>query len=130
MQDIIKLFGVAIMCTCVAVVIKSTNKDFGGIVKVVSAAILAGGVVICASPLIEFITDISEGTQINTYLSVMLKALGIAFLTHICASVCRDCGEQTIAGYAELAGKIEMLIIALPLIEELITIAEDLVQMI
>lgn len=130
MQDIVKILGVAITCACVAVVIKSTNKDFSGIVKVVSAAMLAGGVIICASPLIEFITDISEGTQINTYLSVMLKALGIAFLTHICASVCRDCGEQTIAGYAELAGKIEMLIIALPLIEELITIAEDLVQMI
>ena len=130
MQDIVKILGIAIMCACVAVVIKSANKDFSGIVKVVSAAILAGGVVIIASPLIEFITDISEGTQINTYLSVMLKALGIAFLTHICASVCRDCGEQTIAGYAELAGKIEMLIIALPLIEELITIAEDLVQMI
>ena len=129
MQDIVKILGVAITCACVAVVIKSTNKDFSGIVKVVSAAMLAGGVIICASPLIEFITDISEGTQINTYLSVMLKALGIAFLTHICASVCRDCGEQTIAGYAELAGKIEMLIIALPLIEELITIAEDLVQM-
>ncbi len=130
MQDIVKILGVAIMCSCVAVVIKSANKDFSGIVKVVSASILAGGVMICASPLIEFITDISEGTQINTYMSVMLKALGIAFLTHICASVCRDCGEQTIAGYAELAGKIEMLIIALPLIEELITIAEDLVQMI
>ncbi len=130
MQDIIKILGVAIMCACVAAVIKSTNKDFGSIVKVVSAAILAGGVIICASPLIEFITDISEGSQINTYLSVMLKALGIAFLTHICASVCRDCGEQTIAGYAELAGKIEMLIISLPLIEDLIKISEDLVQMI
>lgn len=130
MQNIVKILGVAIMCACVAVVIKNANKDFSSIVKVMSATILAGGVMICASPLIEFVTDISEGTQINTYLSVMLKALGIAFLTHICASVCRDCGEQTIAGYAELAGKIEMLIIALPLIEELITIAEDLVQMI
>ncbi len=130
MQDIVKILGVAIMCACVAVVVKSANKDFSGIVKVVSSAILAGGVMIIASPLIEFITDISEGTQINTYLSVMLKAIGVAFLTHICASVCRDCGEQTVAGYAELAGKIEMLIIALPLIEELITIAEDLVQMI
>ena len=130
MHDIVKILGVAIMCACVAVVMKSTNKDFSGIVKVVSAAILAGGVMICASPLIEFISNVSEGTQINTYLSIMLKALGIAFLTHICASVCRDCGEQTIAGYAELAGKIEMLIIALPLIEELIKIAGDLVQMI
>lgn len=130
MQNVVKILGVAIMCACVAVVIKSTNKDFSGIVKVVSATILAGGVIICASPLVEFILDISEGTQTNTYLSVMLKALGVAFLTHICASVCRDCGEQTIAGYAELAGKIEMLIVALPLIEEIIGITEDLIEMI
>lgn len=130
MRDIVKILGVALICACVAVVLKSAGKDFSVMIKVVSAALLAGGVIICASPLIEFITDISEGTQINTYLSVMLKALGVAYLTHICASVCKDCGEETVAGYAELAGKIEMLIIALPLIEELITIAEDLVQMI
>ncbi len=130
MRDIVKILGVALICACVAVVLRSAGKDFSVMIKVVSAALLAGGVIICASPLIEFITDISEGTQINTYLSVMLKALGVAYLTHICASVCKDCGEETVAGYAELAGKIEMLIIALPLIEELITIAEDLVQMI
>lgn len=130
MENIIKILGAAIMCACVVLVIKGASRDFGDVVKVISAVILAGGVIICASPLIEFVSGISEGTQINTYLSVMLKALGVAYLTHICASVCRDCGEQTIAGYAELAGKIEMLIIAIPLIEEIIGIAEDLVEMI
>ncbi len=130
MGNIIKILGAAIMCACVATVVKGASRDFGDMVKVVSAVILAGGVMICASPLVEFISGIAEGTQINTYLSVMLKALGVAFLTHICASVCRDCGEQTIAGYAELAGKIEMLIIAIPLIEEIIGIAEGLIEMI
>lgn len=130
MSGILKILGAAMMCACVGVVLRSAGRDFGDMIKVISAVMLAGGVMIFASPLIEFISGISEGAQVNTYLSVMLKSLGIAFLTHICASVCRDCGENTIAGYAELAGKIEMLIIALPLIEEIIGIAEGLVEMI
>lgn len=130
MGGLIKILGAAILCAIVGVVLRSVSHSFGDVVKIISAALLAGVVIVSASPLLELIFDICEGSQVNTYMTVMLKALGISFLTHICASVCRDAGEGTVAGYAELAGKIETLIISVPLIEEIIKVAEDLVEMI
>jgi len=118
------------ICVCVAVVMKSAGKDVFDVIKIISGVIVAGMVLLSASPLLEFAFDLAQGSRVNTYLSVMIKSLGIAFLTHICASVCRDCGENTMAGYAELAGKIEMLIISVPLIEEVIGVAQNLVEMI
>ncbi|MBQ7357139.1 MAG: hypothetical protein IJW65_00205 [Clostridia bacterium] len=130
MDNLFKILGVAILCACVGVVLRSAGNNFGDVAKIVFAALLSGVVIISASPLIELIFNICEGSQVNTYMSVMLKALGVSFVTHICVSVCRDVGEQTVASYAELAGKIEMLIISVPLIEEIIGIAEGLVEMI
>lgn len=130
MDNLFKILGVAILCACVGVVLRSAGNNFGDVAKIVFAALLSGVVIVSASPLIELIFNICEGSQVNTYMSVMLKALGVSFVTHICASVCRDVGEQTVASYAELAGKIEMLIISVPLIEEIIGIAEGLVEMI
>ncbi|MBE6548230.1 MAG: hypothetical protein E7667_05060 [Ruminococcaceae bacterium] len=130
MSGMFKLLGGIMICVCVAVVMKSAGKDVFDVIKIISGVIVAGMVLLSASPLLEFAFDLAQGSRVNTYLSVMIKSLGIAFLTHICASVCRDCGENTMAGYAELAGKIEMLIISVPLIEEVIGVAQNLVEMI
>ena len=130
MDTILKILGIAIICAVAGVVVRSAGKDMGDIIKVISAAALSGVVLLYASSLFEKIFDIAASSQVNTYLSIMLKALGVAYLTHICASVCRDCGESTVAGYAELAGKIEMLLIATPLIEQIISVAKSLVEII
>jgi stage III sporulation protein AD len=51
---------------------------------------------------------------------VLLRVLCVAVITHVAANVCRDCGEATLAGYAELGGKIEILLLSLPLIEGIV----------
>lgn len=130
MENILKIFGVALMCVSVSAAIGAASKDISSVIKIASATLLAGMAVALTSPLVEFLLGISESTGLGTYIGIMLKSLGIAFLTHICSSVCRDCGDTAVAGYAELAGRVEMLIIAIPLIEEIIDVAERLVQMI
>ena len=59
--------------------------------------------------------------------TVVLQVLCVAFLTQICASACRDCGEATMAYYVELGGKCEMLILSLPLIKNIIETAIKLI---
>lgn len=130
MESILKIFGVALMCVSIVAAIGSAAKDLSAVLKIASATLLAGMVITLTSPLLEFILGISEATGLGVYLEIMLKSLGIAYLTHICASVCRDCGDTAVAGYAELAGRIEMIIIAIPLIEEIIGVAERIVGMI
>ncbi len=48
---------------------------------------------------------------------IMLKATGIAFIGSVSASLCRDSGEGGIASSVELVAKLEILILAIPVIE-------------
>ena len=59
----------------------------------------------------------------------LLKALGIAVLTQCCAELCRESGESGVANGVELAGKVEILLLALPLIAEILSTARELLSL-
>ncbi len=130
MGELFKIFGVGVICAVVALILRGMSGMFSDTFKICSSLILCGLVIAFASPLVEFLFEISESSQVNTYLTVMLKGLAVAFLTHICADTCRSCGEVSVGGYIELAGKIQLLIISLPLLREVIGVARELVEMI
>ena len=60
---------------------------------------------------------------------VLLKALGVSILAHVTATVCRDAGEGSMAYYVELGAKIEILILSLPLLGEMLSLAMELLEM-
>lgn len=62
----------------------------------------------------------------DQYLTIIFKGLGICYLTQLSCDCCRDCGESCIASQLELAGKVAMLIISLPLFRAVIGIVEAL----
>ena len=67
---------------------------------------------------------------LNDYAAVMLKGLGAATLTHVCSSVCRECGRASLAEYVELAGRLEILLLCLPLISSILQTAGKLLELV
>ena len=65
----------------------------------------------------------------NEYVEIILKGLGIVILTQICSDICKDSGEGTLAGNIETVGKLELLLLCIPLIEEILGTAERLLEM-
>lgn len=59
---------------------------------------------------------------------ILLKALGIAFLTETAAAICRDSGEGGLAGWVEMAGKLELLLLSFPLIRTVLDTAAALLS--
>lgn len=50
------------------------------------------------------------------YLSVILKIMAISYLAEFAASLCRDAGETAYAAKMELAGKLAVILLAVPVI--------------
>ena len=51
---------------------------------------------------------------------IILKVTGIAFLTEFGVSICKDSGETAIANKIDLAGKILIIAISIPIISALL----------
>lgn len=93
----------------------------------VGAIILCGLLLLSsASPILDFLHELTKSTGIEDKAAPLFRALGIALLTQLGADLSRECGESGIASLIELAGKIEILWISLPLIREILGTAREL----
>lgn len=73
------------------------------------------------SPAVEQLQAIMGKAGVSmAYFKLLLKALGICYLTQFAGDLCRDAGQTSLAGKVELAGKISVVLLALPVAAELI----------
>ena len=128
-MDSTKLCMVGVAAVCLAVVIKKWNSDFLPLVRLGTTVLFAGAILSLAAPLAQYLHQISETTGLASYLSLLLKALGIAILTQCCADICRDAGENGIGNGVELAGKLEILLLCLPLMQEIFATAKEMLSL-
>ncbi|MBQ4091300.1 MAG: stage III sporulation AC/AD family protein [Clostridia bacterium] len=131
-EELLKAFGIAILGALAAVILRRWNGELGMLFKIAAAIALCIGAFALMSPVIDKIRELSEGIQLSEALGnaagVLIKVLCVAWLSHVCATVCRDCGESSIAYYAELCGKIEIIVLSLPLFEEILNMAQQLME--
>ena len=67
--------------------------------------------------------------NISDYAEVVFKGLGAALVTHICSAICRETGRSSLADGVEFAGKIEILLLSLPLVRELLSTVSELMSL-
>lgn len=119
-DGMLKVYGIAILAAMLCLLLKKWNAETATLVKVVGGIVICGISLGAISPIINYMYELSQMSGMNEQISVLLRVLCVAVITHVAANVCRDCGEATLAGYAELGGKIEILLLSLPLIEGIV----------
>ena len=60
---------------------------------------------------------------------MVVKCLGVCILTELASNTCRDAGEQAIGAKVELAGKVTLVLVSLPLFQRLLELAERLLTL-
>ena len=128
-MTVIKLCMVALLILVSSTVIKQWKSDFLPLIR--AGAIVLFGTLLLASvqPFLSLVTTLGTSAGVSRYIETILKGLGIVVLTQISSDICRDSGEGTLAGHIETVGKLELLLLCIPLIEEILATAEKLLEM-
>lgn len=67
--------------------------------------------------ILEMITRIGKEAKINNvYVETLLKIIGIAYIAEFASHVTKDAGQSAIASKIEMAGKILILAMAIPIL--------------
>ena len=126
-----KVCGVAAVASMLLLLIKKWSGDFAVMLRISSGIALA---LICfgaVSPIIAYIRELSSfdaSGDLSEAVEHLLQVLAVAIVTHFCATVCRDCGEGSLASYVELGGRIEIILLSLPLIKRIIDLTVGLLE--
>ena len=124
-----KVGGLVLVCLVVLLVLRQIRPEWGTLVRLAAAVVAAGFILTMVSSvlsLVEELSSISEGAMPSDTWGILLKALGVAFLSEVAASVCRDSGESGLAGWVEMAGRVEILLLSFPLIRTVLDTVSDL----
>ncbi len=113
-----RIGGLALVGLVALLMLRQYKPEWAPFVRIAVTVVSLGIILTMAGTVISYVTELANGTgalEGETW-PVLLKALGIAFLTETAASICRDSGETSLAGWVEMAGKLEMLLLSFPLI--------------
>lgn len=110
--------GLALVGLVALLLLRQYKPEWAPFLRMAVTVLAMGIILSLAGTVILYITDLAAGTNAldgDTW-TILLKALGVAFLTETAASICRDSGEGGLAGWVEMAGKLEILLLSFPLI--------------
>ena len=113
-----RIGGVATIGLTALLILRAYKPEWAPFLRMAVTVVALGLTVGLVSAVLTYITDLATatGTSEGEGWSLLLKALGVAFLTETAASVCRDSGEAGLATWVETAGKLEILLLSFPLI--------------
>lgn len=128
MINIVSVAGICIIATVLCKLFSSAGSEYSLYVKIAAAAAVMSALILFISPIAETVRSIYEraGAE-EEYLTILFKALGICYITQFACDICRDSGESALASQAELAGKLSLLILALPLFDSLSETVSELI---
>ena len=120
--------GCGILIAIVCGALKQDSRPFSLYVAAVGGVLLTAWAIGKLGGAWTLFARLGELETLSTYTTLLLKALGVGYVVKIAGDVCRDLGAAETAAKIELCGKVELLLMAMPLLGELISLALALVE--
>lgn len=117
-MEILKVVGVGLL----GMVLIMLFKDYRGDKIKIQIGVVAGILIFIfmlpkLALVINFLKILSEKAGINnSYLNLIFKILGVAYLTSFSAEICKDAEALSIASKIEFSGKIIILSLSIPIL--------------
>lgn len=121
--------AVAVITAFLAVMLRRSHPEQAMAVTLIAGILMVAAVLGVIAPLLSDIRIMLEATGLTgEYVQILFKALGICVITQLASDACRDAGEQGLAAKTELAGKLTLLALALPMFQKIGGIALSLIE--
>ena len=128
-MTLIRICMLAMTVVCAAVILKQWKTDLLPLLRLGATVLFAIAALTAATPLVTYLRELTGADGVAEHAGILFKALGIGVLTQCCGDLCRECGESGIAGGVETFGKIEILLLCLPLIHRIMEAVKDLLTL-
>ena len=113
----IQVVGIGVIATVLILLIKEQKPMFAFLLATFVGMVIFLSVIGKITEIIKILDRLANQAKVNhLFLETILKIIGIAYIAEFGAQVTRDAGQGTIAAKIELAGKILIMVMAIPII--------------
>lgn len=127
-MDIWQVVGLALLVTALSVILKQYRPEIALQLTILASVTIFILVLNKIKVIVDLLQSLADQANISSYyLFIVLKIVGVAYLAELGAQICRDAGEGAMAGKVELAAKVGVIVLAVPII---VAITESLVRLV
>lgn len=117
-MEIWQVVGLALIVAIISTVLKEVKRnEFALQLTILAGIIIFVAVLDKIKIIVDLLQSLADQANISSYyLFIVLKIVGIAYLAEFAADICRDADQKALATKIELAAKVGVLVMAMPII--------------
>lgn len=128
-EMLVTAVGLLLCGGLLSAVLRSQRPELAVCLSLLAGVLVVGMLLRQLSPLISALRRMTAlGRVGENYLGVVLRGAGVCLVTQLAADTCRDAGDTALAGKAELTGRVILLLLAVPLYEQILTLIVGVVN--
>ncbi|HBC95681.1 MAG TPA: stage III sporulation protein AD [Clostridium sp.] len=116
-MEIIKIAAFAFIALFITLLFKGKRDDIAVYISIAAGVIIFLFMITKITAILQFIEQLAVKANIDfVYLTTVFKILAIAYLASFCSEICKDAGQGNLGAKVEFAGKILILVLAIPIL--------------
>lgn len=125
-MDMLKIGILGIAGILMALFIKDVKPQFAAFISIATCVLIFFFAITKLEFLTQTLATIKDYIALkDSYLSILLKIIGITYIADFSSNVCKDAGYQAIAGQIEIFGKISIFVVSAPVLMALLDTIQE-----
>lgn len=113
----IRIAAIGIVAVLLALQFKGGRQEYGLYLVLAAGLLIFSGIIGQMEVVLKTIREYLEETAVaGAYLTILYKLIGIAYIAEFASGICKDAGYSFLAGQIELAGKLTILTLSMPVV--------------
>ena len=121
----------ALICLILFLILAKKDKDIASIITFAGCCMILIGAISYLKPVVDFLSQLQQlGNLDGSYISVLLKAVGIGLLSEIITLLCGDLGNAGLGKTLQIGASAVILWLSIPLFTQLLELISGILEQI
>lgn len=117
----IRIAAIGVVAAVLAAWIKSVKSEYALWITLATGIFLGLSVLVKVEAIIEELKFLQGYlAEYASYIKLLVKIIGITYLSEFSSDLCKDAGANTLATQVELFGKLSILVLCMPILTSLL----------
>ncbi len=116
-MDIVPIVFLAIIGVVLLIILRQSRPEMALVLSILLGVLIFATVIPKIGMIVATLGSIASKADVGSlHLETLLKIVGVAYIAEFGAQVCRDAQEGAIASKVELAGKVIIMALSVPIV--------------
>ncbi len=124
----IRVACIGLIAVFLAIMLKTVRSEYAVLIVLAACMIVFGCSLSKLQVIFEGLKSVQDLLSVNSaYIQVVLKVVGIAYISEIASNLCKDAGYTGVGSQIEMFGKLSIIVMSMPILTTLLTTIQDFI---